>query len=271
MKLLTDEALIKVIYLKNEYEPEAVAAAEQVINERNISIEKTEELTIKIKNEAIHEQERINSKQKKIESVTNLAALFTIGVVPIENRKEVKRLKNFMLLLLFYYVVFWYNNASLYYYYEFFNWEGLGFITELLLYGVLFPYGLFHFSKLQHKGWVIIFYLIFTRFLGQLYILLSFILSDLNQSFNEVNGNTTFSLAENTEYLEFYETNYFIQSLAFLFFASMVWFLLKSSILKLYKITPNLKVKHLVGATIFTVVYAFLWTIGFLYYSLTGF
>ena len=248
MQSLSDEDLLKVFSLKDEYQPEAIIAAEKVLEERNIPINKTEKINTAITLENDKLLEKQAKKKEQINKFLNLSTIFAIGYAPDMEAKQIKRLKLFLYGLIGYYLLFlWYNVPAYYYFLKFFDMQSIGITIEMVSFGIVYPIGIYHFSKLRKKGWSIIFYLMSAKFLfyaSAAIFSIKFIIEDL---FKESQPSLLDDLIA--------QPNYFTSLFILFAFGSILWYLLKESVMKLYKLSKEDKRNNIIGAIIFTVIF----------------
>lgn len=250
MNALTDEDLLKILSRKSEYQPEAIEAVEKVIKERNIPIYEVNRINADIELKEVKEAELKRVRQEKIGRFINISSVLALGYAPDMEGKQVKRFKLFVLGLLGYYILFLiYNIPAYYYFLRYFDMDSFGVTIEMITYGIVYPFGLFHFSKLRKKGWIIIFYLIMGKFLLHLF---GFVYS-LKFALENLLLNSKPSILDDL----IVEPNYFISLFILFAFGTITWYLLKKSVLKLFVLSQKEKTNHLIGAVVFTAIYYF--------------
>lgn len=249
MQALEDEDLIKVLNLRDEYQPKAVEAAEQVLKERNISIDVIDSVNAKIQQEKKLETKKKKERQEKVNKLISFSSLLAVGYGTNIEEGQIKKFRLFVIGLIGYYMLFLFFNLPSYFQFVRFSEADfiLGISIEMVLYGLVFPYGIYQFAKLNQKGWVIILYLFMNKLALHVYGL-AYMLKYL---FTDAFSSSSSSLFDDL----IPQPNYVLSIIIALAFGAMVWFLLRKSILKIFNVSKEKKIGHLLGSVVFTVIF----------------
>ena len=258
MTILSDEDLLKVLSLKDEYQPEAIVAAEKVIEERKIPIDVVNQINSSIKSENERQLEIDTKKKERVNKFINLSTIFTLGYAPEMEGKQIKRFKLFIYGLIGYYLLFLWSNIPAYYYYlTLFDIQSIGVNIEMIVYGIIYPIGLFQFLKLRKIGWTIVFYLMTGKFLLHAVVVLFSLKLIIEDLFKDSQSSLLDGLIV--------QPNYFTSLFIAFAFGAIVWYLLKESVMKLYKLSRDDKRNNIIGAIVFTVIFYSLTFFGFMF------
>ncbi len=249
MKTLENEDLIKVLNLRDEYQPKAVEAAEQVLKERNISTDTINNVSAKIQQEKILKTKKKKERQDIVKNLISFSSLLTVGYGTNLEEGQIKKFRLFVIGLIGYYILFLFFNLPSYIQYIRFSETEfiLGISIEMVLYGLVFPYGIYQFAKLKQKGWIIILYLFMNKLSLNVFGLVYMIKYLFLNNFSSSSSSLLDGLIP--------QPNYALSIIIALAFGAIIWFLLRKSILKIFNVTKEKKIGHLLGAVLFTVIF----------------
>lgn len=255
MEALTDDDLLKVIGMKEEYQPEAYSAAQEVLKNRNLSSELINEINSKIESTNFQLKEKKEKQTRQVNDALKMTSIFTLGVSTEFDDKQIKGFKFFIIGLIIYYLFFIYTNFSFAWYYI--NNEGIvfdQFTFEILLYDIVYPIGIYLFAKLRNEGWKILLYLFVSKLIFFVFITGFYFISEFNTMFEDKEPSLLDDLVQ--------EPNHMISLIIILALGSIVWFLLKASILKLFKIDDKAKKINIIAAVVVALVYVAFFFVG---------
>lgn len=255
MEALTDDDLLKVISMKEEYQPEAYSAAQEVLKNRNLSSELINEINSKIESTNFQLKEKKEKQARQVNDALKMTSVFTLGVSTELDSKQINGFKFFIIGLIIYYLFFIYTNFSFAWYYI--NNEGIvfdQFTFEILLYGIVYPIGIYLFAKLRNEGWKILFFLFVSKFIFYVFITIFYFVGEIKTMFENKEPSLLDDLVQ--------EPNHMISLIIILALGSIVWFLLKASILKLFKIDDKAKKINIIAAVVVALVYVAFFFVG---------
>lgn len=255
MDVLTDYDLIKVITMKDDYQPEAYLAAEEVLKNRNLSQEIINEINSKIQSTSVQQNQKKEKHTRRLNDALKMTSIFTLGVSTEFDSKQISGFKFFIIGLIIYYLFFIYTNFSFAWFYI--NNEGIvldQFTFEILLYGIVYPIGIYLFVKLRNEGWKILLYLFVSKLIFFVFITVFYFVSEFNTMFEDKEPSLLDDLVQ--------EPNHMISLIIILALGSIVWFLLKASILKLFKIDDKAKKINIIAAVVVALVYVAFFFVG---------
>lgn len=255
MEALSDYDLIKVITMKEDYQPEAYSVAEEVLKSRNLSEEKINEITSEIQSSKIQQKEKSEKQISKVNDALKMTSVFTLGVSTELDSKQINGFKFFIIGLIIYYLISLYTNFSFAWFY--FNNEGIvldQYTFEILLYGIVYPIGIYLFAKLRNEGWKILLYLFVSKLIFFVSITGFYFISEFNTMFEDKEPSLLDDLVM--------QPNHMISLIIILALGGIVWYLLKASILKLFKIDGKAKKTNIVAAVVVALLYVAFFFVG---------
>ncbi|MGB0888578.1 MAG: hypothetical protein ACPGSL_10680 [Vicingaceae bacterium] len=248
MKALTDEELLKVLSIKEDYNPEAAKAAESVFEERGLSKDVVDSINETIRIDKVEKQEKDRKRKEKIDEVLSIASVFSNGVTSEIDSKQLKGFKLFIIGLSIYYL---YGIYGAYPFLEFLwmidDFSVLPVYLEMFIILILFPVGIFLLARLKKEGWLILFYF----FMGKLLMISGVSLVGFYFELSDLLNPKRVSIFDGLTY----QTNWINNVMILLTLSAVIWYMLKDSVMRLSKINPNKKRSYTFLATGLSVLY----------------
>jgi len=248
MNALTDKELLKVIKLKDEYNPDAAKAAEYVFEQRGLSKGIVESINESLQAEENNAQEKIRKRNEKINKALSVASVFSNGVTSDMDNKQLKGFKLFIIGLSIYFL---YGIYGSYPYLEFIlmidDLSMLSMLIEMLLILVLYPVGIFLLARLKKEGWLILFYFFMSKLIMIAAIFLVGVFFGLIEIFNPEPSSILNSIA--------HQPNWVNNVMILLTLGAVVWYLLKSSVMRLSNVNYKKKRSYILSGIGVSIIY----------------
>tara|TARA_B100000809_G_scaffold136745_1_gene134246 strand:- start:2889 stop:3701 length:813 start_codon:yes stop_codon:yes gene_type:complete len=248
MNALSDEELLKVLSLKEEYNPEAGVAAEVVFKERKLSEEVIANINEDIQTETKQQEEQLRKKKEKIDEALSIVSVFSNGVSTEFDKKQIKGFKLLIIGLALYYL---YGVYGVYPYIEIVflleDLSSLSLLVETLISIVIFPTGIFLLARLKKEGWIILFFIFTSKLLLIVGMTLFGIYYQIDLWMNPKPPSIFGGFGQEPDWIN--------NLLLLLTQGGIVWYFLKDSVMRLVKVDPRKKRFYIVTASIVSVIY----------------